>query len=64
MKKRIVLAIAALLPLAIAFAATQGDAPAAKAALAPTEAQAQAGTLMYLHLSGSDFSYRPLPLDD
>lgn len=64
MKKRIVLAIAALLPLAIAYAATQGDTPVAKAELAPTQAQAQAGTLMYLHLSGSDFSYRPLPLDD
>ena len=42
MKKRIVLAIAALLPLAIAYAATQGDTPVAKAELAPTQAQAQA----------------------
>jgi carboxyl-terminal processing protease len=64
MKKRLVLAIAALLPLAIALAASQKTAPVEQAGLAPTQAQAVAGSLMYGYLSASRFAYRSLPLDD
>ena len=64
MKKRLVLAIAALLPLAIALAASQKPAPVEQTGLAPTQAQAVAGSLMYGYLSASRFAYRSLPLDD
>ncbi len=64
MKKRYVLALTAALPLAIALAATQNKPSTPVSALVPTESQAIASNLMYLHLSGSNFAYRPLPLDD
>lgn len=64
MKKRYVLALTAALPLAIALAATQNKPNTPASALVPTESQAIASNLMYLHLSGSNFAYRPLPLDD
>lgn len=64
MKKRYVLALTAALPLAFALAASQTKSSTFATDLAPTESQAVASTLMYLHLSGSDFAYRPLPLND
>ncbi len=64
MKKRYVLALTAALPLAIALAATQNKPSTPVSALVPSESQAIASNLMYLHLSGSNFAYRPLPLDD
>ena len=64
MKKRIFLAIAALLPLALAYAANQGKVVTPVSELAPTEAQALTGNLVYQFLSGSNYAYRTLPLDD
>ena len=64
MKKRYVLALTAALPLAIALAATQNKPSTPVSTLVPSESQAIASNLMYLHLSGSNFAYRPLPLDD
>ena len=62
MKKRNLLALSALLPLALAIAASQK--PSEPVNLQPTQAQAVAGSLMYGYLSASDFAYRSLPLDD
>lgn len=64
MKKRHVLALTALLPLAIAFAANQGRSTTPAAELVPTEAQALTGNLVYQLLSGSNYAYKTLPLDD
>ena len=64
MKKRIALALTALLPLAIALAATQSKTVTPVSELVPTEAQGQAGNLVYQLLSGSNYAYRSLPLDD
>jgi carboxyl-terminal processing protease len=63
MKKRLVLGLAALLPLAIVYAANQKPAES-EPTLAPTQAQAVAGSLVYGYLSASRFAYRTLPLDD
>jgi carboxyl-terminal processing protease len=64
MKKRYILALTAALPLAIALAATQGKVSTPVSELAPTEAQALTGSLVYQLLSGSDYAYKSLPLDD
>lgn len=64
MKKRIALALTALLPLAIALAATQGKTVTPASELVPTEAQGLTGNLVYQFLSGSNYAYRSLPLDD
>ncbi len=64
MKKRYVLALTALLPLAIAFAANQGRSSTPESELVPTEAQALTGNLVYQLLSGSNYAYKTLPLDD
>ena len=64
MKKRYILALTAALPLAIALAATQGKVSTPESELAPTEAQALTGSLVYHLLSGSDYAYKSLPLDD
>jgi carboxyl-terminal processing protease len=58
---RKVLAFAALLPLTLAIAA---GTPAAKAPMAPTDAQAAATTLVYGLLSDSRYAYRPRQLND
>jgi carboxyl-terminal processing protease len=64
MKKTYILALTAALPLAIALAATQGKVSTPASELAPTEAQALTGSLVYHLLSGSDYAYKSLPLDD
>lgn len=64
MKKRYILALGTALPLAIALAATQGKVSTPASELAPTEAQALTGSLVYNLLSGSDYAYKSLPLDD
>lgn len=64
MKKRYVLGLTALLPLAIAFAANQGRSTTPAAELVPTEAQALTANLVYQLLSGSNYAYKTLPLDD
>lgn len=64
MKKRIILAAASLLPLALAYAANQNKVVTPVSELAPTEAQALTGNLVYQFLSGSNYAYRTLPLDD
>ena len=64
MKKRYILALTTALPLAIALAATQGKVSTPASELAPTEAQALTGSLVYNLLSGSDYAYKSLPLDD
>ena len=56
MKKRYVLGLTALLPLAIAFAANQGRSTTPAAELVPTEAQALTANLVYQLLSGSPSS--------
>ena len=64
MKKRILVAFTALLPLALAIGAGQQASNSAPAEIKPTPAQAVAGGLMYGYLSASNFAYRTLPLDD
>lgn len=64
MKKRYILALSAVLPLAIAFASTQVKVSTPIAELVPTESQDMTGNLVYQLLSGSDYAYKTLPLDD
>ena len=66
MLNRNLLIFSALLPLTLAIAAAGTPAPASKAAsaLAPTDAQAAATTLVYGLLSDSRYAYRPRALDD
>ena len=66
MLNRNLLVFSALLPLTLAIAAASTPAPSAKAAtaLAPTDAQAAATTLVYGLLSDSRYAYRPMELDD
>ena len=67
MLNRNLLVFSALLPLTLAIAAAGTLAPAAKApaaALAPTQAQAEATTLVYGLLSDSRYAYRPMALND
>ena len=64
MKKRYVLALSAALPLALAFAATQSKVSTPESELVPTNAQALTGSLVYQLLSGSNYAYKTLPLDD
>jgi carboxyl-terminal processing protease len=68
MSNRKLLVFSALLPLTLAIAAaTSPVAPASSTkgqAMAPTQAQAEATTLVYGLLSDSRYAYRPLPLDD
>ncbi|MBP7369857.1 MAG: carboxy terminal-processing peptidase [Arenimonas sp.] len=64
MKKRYILALSAALPLAIAFASTQVKVSTPVAELVPSEAQDVTGNLVYQLLSGSDYAYKSLPLDD
>jgi carboxyl-terminal processing protease len=68
MSNRKLLVFSALLPLTLAIAAaTSPVAPASATkgqAMAPTQAQAEATTLVYGLLSDSRYAYRPLPLDD
>lgn len=64
MKKRYILALSAALPLAIAFASTQVKVSTPIADLVSTESQDMTGNLVYQLLSGSDYAYKSLPLDD
>lgn len=64
MKKRYILALSAVLPIAIAYAATQSKVSTPVAELKPEQSQAMTGSLVYQLLSGSDYAYKSLPLDD
>ena len=64
MKKRYILALSAVLPIAIAYAATQSKVSTPVAELMPEQSQAMTGSLVYQLLSGSDYAYKSLPLDD
>ena len=64
MKKRYIVALSAVLPLAIAFASTQVKVSTPIADLVSTESQDMTGNLVYQLLSGSDYAYKSLPLDD
>ena len=66
MLNRNLLVFSALLPLTLAIAAASTPAPSAKAApaMAPTDAQAAATTLVYGLLSDSRYAYRPMELND
>jgi carboxyl-terminal processing protease len=64
MKKRYILALSAILPIAIAYAATQNKVSTPVAELVPVQSQAMTGSLVYQLLSGSDYAYKSLPLDD
>ncbi|HWS40040.1 MAG TPA: carboxy terminal-processing peptidase [Arenimonas sp.] len=64
MKKQYIFALSAALPLAIAFAATQNKVSTPVSELMPAQSQAMTGSLVYQLLSGSDYAYKSLPLDD